>query len=604
MSKTRVIKVFLLHFFVLLSFTPLVLADMKPNKYTLTITDANQHLADVVVEFSGVKTKAFEVKLPVWRSGRYEILDLAKNIRYFSVLDANGKELTWHKKDKNSWKIFVNTPDVVKVKYQIYANQLRDRVSHIDETHAFLDASGVFVYSESQRDKALTVKLNVPSAWKSVSGMDTIGEHQFKANNYDQLVDSPIESGIHHYDSIQVEEQLYEIVIWGKGNYDMLRLKEDIKKLHFQAKAIWKTFPFKRYVYMYHAGDNLRGATEHVNSTILQLDRFGFAPDKKYRKIIGTTAHEFIHTWNVKSYRPAGISPYDYSTENYSDLFWMAEGTTSYFDSLMATRAGIYTVEQYLEYLAKDIHDFKRKPGRKVMSLKESSFDTWFGNDSNRRHNTTVSIYLKGSLVSWLMDKQIREITNNKKSIEDLHYVLFQKYGKDKQGYTSYNVRQLLKEITASDFTGFWSDYVDGTKEINFDELLSFYGLQFEKDETKKNESSIGVKLHNNNGLAQISVVDSNGPAWQAGLTSGDNIIAIDGLQVSMDNFQTHIENLEIGKSYSLHYFSQGILKQTIIKSIKAVFESKIIPIDKASKKQKQRFESWIKHGFKDSFKK
>ncbi|MBL4660225.1 MAG: M61 family metallopeptidase [Alcanivoracaceae bacterium] len=592
---------------ILLFISSLSLAVAKPNKYTLTITDASHHLASVMVEFNGVNTKSFTVKLPVWRTGKYKILDLAKNIRHFAVFDAWDNPLTWQKDDKNTWRIFVNKPGVVKVEYQIYANQLKERVSHIDGSHAFLDATGAFVYSESQRNKALTVKLNVPEKWQSVSGMPTVGKHHFKADNYDQLVDSPIESGIHHFDSIKVENQSYEIVIWGDGNFDIEKIKKDISELHYQAKAIWKKFPFKRYVFMYHAGDNLRGATEHVNSTIIQADRLGFYPAEKYRKIVAVTAHEFVHTWNVKSYRPAGITPYNYSEENYSDLFWMAEGTTSFYDNLIATRAGLFSIEEYLEYLADDIHKFSNKPGRKVMSLAESSFDTWLSNDANRYHNTTVSIYLKGSLVSWLLDKEIRELTNNEKSLDDLSYMLYKKFANNKSGYSSYDVKQILKNLTKHDFSPFWKNYVEGIKSIDFDELLAFYGLQLEVQNSENDKGvrlSLGFKMKEDIGLPEISILDADGPAWLAGLTVGDKIIAIDGYQVNNKNLQQHIDNLKLETLSTLHYFHQGQLQQTTIIPIKASPEKlKIIPLDFISNKQQQHFNSWTGQIFADVFK-
>lgn len=601
MKNSLIIKIF---FLILYFFSN----QLSANDYTLTITDANHHLAKVEIVFKNVKTKSFSVKLPVWRTGKYQVLDLVSNIRDFKAFDANNKPLLFQKDDKNTWRIFVNSPNIVKVSYQVYANMLRSRVSHIDETHAYLDATGVFMYSESQRDKPLTVKLNVPEAWHSVSGMESVGMHHFKAENYDQLVDSPIESGIHAFDSIKVDEQTYEIVIWGEGNFDMQRIKKDIKKYHFQAKAIWKTFPFKRYVYMFHAGDNLRGATEHVNSTIIQTDRLGFYPDKNYRKLIATTAHEFVHTWNVKSYRPAGITPYDYSKENYSDLFWMAEGMTSFYDNLLPVRSEIFTVKEYLENIAEDIHKYKNKPGRAVMSLSESSFDTWLLNDGNRTHNTTVSIYLKGSLVSWLMDKEIRALTNNKKSLDDLHYLLYKEYANKESGYTSHDVKQLLKQLTGNDFSEFWHNYIEGIKEINFDSLLAFYGLQIEqkdkKDDKNKPALSLGLKLKSDKGLSQITRVDFDGPAWKAGLATGDQLIAINGFRIN-NNLDKHLENFEAGKSYDLTFFNQGQLKTTKVSPIEAQPKKiKIVALNSVTKNQQKHFKSLTKQDYKKSFKK
>ena len=566
--------------------------------YNLTVTDAYHHLAQVDITFKGVMTKSFNVKLPNWRTGKYKILDLASNIRNFQAYDARNKPLKSAKIDKNTWKIFVNTPNIVKVSYQVYANQLNYRVSHIDATHAFVDASGVFMYAPSLRDKSLTVELNVPKSWHSISGLKRLGQHIFQANNYDQLVDSPIESGIHSYDSFKIGQQSYEIVIWGDGNYDRKRLIKDIKKLHQQAQAIWYDFPFKRYVYIFHVGNKLRGATEHINSTIIQTDRFAFSPDKKYRKIIGTTAHEFIHTWNVKSYRPAGISPYDYDKENYSDIFWLAEGTTSYYDNLINTRAGIYTLEQSLENLAEDIFKYQSKPGRKIMSLAESSFDTWLDNNPNREHNTAVNIYLKGSLVSWLLDKEIRRLTNNNKSLDDLQLLLYQKYASSPNGYTSYDVLQLLKQITGYDFKQFWYDYVNSTKEINFDKLLDFYGLKFEKINKKEQQDekniSLGLNIKEENNQLKISLVETDSPAWLAGLAYGDVLVAINTFAVSKENFDSILQSLRVGDSYIVHYFHQGKLMQTQITPQKAKhIKRKIVAQKTANNKQKQRFLKW-----------
>ena len=571
----------------------------QENLYQLTITDTNHHLATVDIKFTGVVTRTFNVKLPNWRTGKYKILDLASNIRHFQAFDARKTPLRATKINKNTWKIFINTPGVVNVSYQVYANQLHNRVSHIDGTHAFLDASGVFMYSESQRHKALGVQLHVPGTWRSDSGLKRLAKHKFYASNYDQLIDSPIESGIHSYDSFSVDSLQYELIIWGDGNYQSQRLIKDIKKIHHQAKAIWKTFPFKRYVYIFHVGDKLHGATEHVNSTVIHADRFAFDPKEKYNKVIGTTAHEFIHTWNVKSYRPAGITPYDYDKENYSHLFWIAEGSTSYFENILNTRAGIYSLEECFENFAEDIYKYLNKPGKNVTSLAESSFDTWLDNDTSRQHNTMVSIYLKGSLVSWLLDKEVRKYSNNNNSLDDLHQQLYLRYGQSSQAYSSANVLQILQELTQHDFTEFWQKYVDGTEEIDFESLLKFYGLTFEKIKKSENKAqeniSLGLNIKDDSRQNIISLVHKNGAAWQAGLAQGDRLVAINTLQVTADNFDSLLQSLKIGESYLVHYFHQGKLMQsTIIPQRVQVIKRKIVKVKNPSKKQRQHFASWL----------
>lgn len=585
--------------FCFLTFSGFVFAqNSQPIKYQLNVTDAKHHLANVSITFPNVGSKTLAVKLPLWRSGRYEILNLSKNINQFSAHDASGQALTWHKTDKNSWQLFLQQPGDVTINYQVYANTLKYRVAHIDETHAYLDASGVFMFAPALRQQPLTVSLTVPEPWQSRSGMDQVAAHTFQADNYDQLVDSPIESGVHEFLAFKLDGIDYEIIIWGDGNHDINDLEKQISLMHAEVKKIWQTFPYERYVFMYHAGDGLRGATEHVNSTIIQQARFNFKPRKSYLKVLATTAHELVHTWNVKAYRPAGIAPYDYSQENYSDLFWMAEGITSYYDDLLLLRAGIYQPKDYFEVLAKSIHNHLNKPGRKVESLAQTSFDTWLKDDAQQTHNASTSIYLEGQLMAWRLDQEIRHLTDSQFGMDELQLRLYQQHRNIDRGYSKSDVLKLLKDITDTDMSAFWDDYIEGTTGIDFDQLLSFYGLQRTAkntdDENPATDAWIGAAFNFDHQNVQIKTVDSDSPAWQAGLNAGDQLLAIDGIQVTADDIEKRIQQLNLDQSHTIHYFSAGRLTDTQLTAITDPNpEFKIEPVEKPSKKQKANYKAW-----------
>ena len=583
----------------LLTFTCFAFAqNNQPINYQLTVTDAKHHLADVSITFPDVGSKTLAVKLPVWRSGRYEILNLSKNINQFSAHDGSGQALSWHKTDKNTWQLLLKQPGDVTINYQVYANTLKYRVAHIDETHAYLDASGVFMFTPTMRQQPLTVSLSVPESWQSRSGMDKIAAHTFRADDYDQLVDSPIESGLHEFLAFELDGIDYEIIIWGDGNHDINDLEAQISLMHAEVKQIWQTFPYQRYVFMYHAGDGLRGATEHVNSTIIQQARFNFKPRKSYLKVLATTAHELVHTWNVKAYRPAGIAPYDYSQENYSDLFWMAEGITSYYDDLLLLRAGIYQPKDYFEVVAKSIHDHLKKPGRKVESLAQTSFDTWLKDDAQQTHNASTSIYLEGHLMAWRLDQEIRHLTDSQYGMDELQLRLYQHHRNMDRGYSKSDVLKLLKDITGTDMSAFWSDYIEGTTAIDFDQLLSFYGLQrTEKNTDDENPATyawIGAAFDSDDKSVLIKTVDSDSPAWQAGLNAGDQLLAIDGIQVTNENIEKRIQQLSLDESHNIHYFSAGRLTETQLTAVTDPNpEFKIEPVEKPSKAQKVSYKAW-----------
>lgn len=134
--------------------------------------------------------------------------------------------------DHSTWRVHLNEPTQVNVDYQVYANELGKRARHIDDSHAFVDASGFFMFSESFRQEPVTVELNVPKAWRSVSGMENYkNKHSFKASDYDVLVDSPIETGVNELRTFEVDGREYELVVWGEGNYDIELMLTDLKSL-------------------------------------------------------------------------------------------------------------------------------------------------------------------------------------------------------------------------------------------------------------------------------------------------------------------------------------------------------------------------------------
>ncbi|NVK22103.1 MAG: M61 family metallopeptidase [Kangiellaceae bacterium] len=567
-------------------------ADEGTVKYTLKVTDANHHLADVSVRFPETAPGKFVVQLPAWRTGKYKILNLANGISHFKAFDGNGHQLSVTKIDKSSWQIDVEKRGPVLIGYQLYANQLSDRARHIDDSHLFLDASAGFVYNATYRMSPLQVDLQVPSAWKSRSGMNKVGVHSFVAKDYDQLVDSPIESGIHKFKQFSVEDRQYELVVWGDGNYDLDVIAKDLIKLDGAAKDFWQQFPFKRYVYMVHVAPGLRGATEHLNSTIIHSEPYRFTKRKDYLGFAQIAAHEFVHTWNVKHYRPVGIARYDYQQENYTPSLWIAEGSTSYIQQLLGVRSGTITKKEFLAALAKSINSYMHKAGRKQMSVARASFDAWIGHENDDMSNSTVSIYQEGMLATLVLDYEIRKRTENKKSLEDLHRALYAKVTKEHKGFSESELLKLLSDITGTSFNDFWYAYVHGTDELPLSETLAFYGLELkpEKDALK---AWSGLTVTNHNSFALVSSVEKDSPAWQAGLARGDLIISQQNQKAGSDLVERFADYKEQDR-VELQFFRKNRLKKATLQLSNNPFpKQKIVPKEGLDSTISARFKSW-----------
>ena len=582
-----------------LFFSPLfpVFANVQVN---INVEQPEHHLAVVELTFDQVKEGNVNFYLPTWRTGRYQTLNLANGIRQFNAKDGQGNVLSWHKIDKNAWQVKGTVNKKVILTYQVYANQLAKRTRHIDDSHAFLDSSAVVMYSKESRLDQHTVQLSVPKSWKSFSGLKT-GEnsHQFIAKNYDQLVDSPIETGINKHHEFSVENRQYELVIWGEGNYDSTKMVEDLHVLVKQSKHIWQGYPFKRYVFMVHATSGARGATEHVNSTIIQRSRFKFSTRKDYLSFIAVAAHEFVHTWNVKQYRPVGIVPYDYQKENYSNLLWLVEGSTSYLQYQLLLRGNLMTTDEFFSALAKRITAHRHKPGKESQSVAQASFDAWISEGGDYGNNHSVNIYAEGFLASWLLDFDILSKTKLSKSYRNVHNQLYQQH-RLPNSYKEEDVLTILKGITSNDYQTWWQENIQAITKIDFPLLLAKAGLKmtYAKSATDKSSEQFkvwtGLNVKRENHDIIVSSVERNSPAWQAGLTTEDIIVAIDGLRMADDELENRLKDFKPKQTITISYFRRDQLKTARIK-LTAIAKNKlkIIPNAKASDGQKAFFKAW-----------
>lgn len=570
-------------------------------QYQLTVTNATQHLAEVKAHFPASENSEVMVQLPNWRTGKYQILPLANGLRRVQAISADGKALPIEKIDKSSWKIQTSAGQGFSVHYELYANELGSRTRHISDSHAYLDASAVFVYNPAMRPLPISITLNVPEGWQSRSGMDKGDcEHCFVARDYDQLISSPIETGIHQFFSTKVDGRDIELLIWGEGNYDSAQMLKDLASIAKTTNAMFDSLPYQqRYLFIVHATDGEGGATEHLNSTVIQRPRWNFAPRKEYLKFIRTAAHEYFHTWNVKAYRPAGLVPYDYHQENYSKLLWVAEGNTSYFDNLLTLQAGVQTEKEYLEELNGSLTRYFDTPGRFEQTAAESSFDEWIQPNGDRHQNASVSIYTKGEMLGLVMDLMLRQASNGKRGLADVHKALYRAHRIEQGGYNSSDLLQILQALSDEDWQAFWRDYVEGVKELPLLELLQAAGI--ERVAEKKSDDNnafywwgLEVESGSEKEFAKIKSVLKDSPAWKAGLTSSDIVVAIDSVKVDAKTFAARAQDAK-DKAVTVQFFRHDRLRSTTLTAEpKASEKFKLQVIEKASRKQQRLRSAWL----------
>lgn len=551
-----------------LVFSPLALAETVA--YQLRISNAAQHTAEVSAHFPASAKANPVVQLPNWRTGRYEILPLANGLRHVTAKTADGKAVPIRKTDKATWQLDLPAATPYTVSYELYANELGLRTRHIDDSHAYLNASAVFVYSPEFRATPITVKLEVPAGWKSRSGLSSGPcDHCFTAADYDVLTDSPIETGMHRFYQTTVDGKPIELAVWGGGNYDGEAMLKDLAAISKTTNALFGSTPYSRYLYIVHATDGVGGATEHINSTVIQTGRWSFQPRSEYLKFARTAAHEFFHTWNVKAYRPSELVPYDYQKENHTHLLWISEGHTSYFENLITLRAGVQDEKQYLGDISNTLDAYLRTPGRFEQSANESSFDEWIQPEGDRHTNASVSIYPKGEMLGLTMDLMLRKESGGRKSLADVHRGLWKNHKVAQGGFTEADVLALLQQVSGHSWQDFWNRYVIGTDELPVLALLKDAGVDFVADKKPDDGKplyawGLSVAAGDDGAFATVTAVQKDGPAWKAGITAGDTLIAANGIRLSAKNFAARSQQFA-DSNVTVNYFRRDGMASTTL---------------------------------------
>ncbi|GAA5185948.1 PDZ domain-containing protein [Ferrimonas gelatinilytica] len=556
--------------------------------YHIEITEPEHHLARITLTLPTSPAGEVVLQLPNWRTGRYQLLPMADGIRRFQAEDGEGRTLAWRKSDRASWTVSRSEPGALKIQYQVHANELGDRSRHIDDSHAYLNASGVLMYAEPWRDSEAVVSLSVPESWRSDSGLKRLGAHRFQAADYDVLVDSPIETGLHQHFEFHVDGRDYRVLFWGEGNYDAGKIVEDLKALAATGgRYFGREYPFESYLFIIHATDGVRGATEYRNSTVIQRPRWRFASREDHLSLMSTAAHELVHTWNVKAYRPRGLVPYDYQNDNYSRLLWFAEGGTSYLENFWLLQAGVMTHEEFLSRLAERIQRFMARPGVSEQSVAEASFDNWIARGGDYGNNHSVSIYSEGFMASWALDLWL---TKGGSSLQALHQALYRQHALP-ESYGEADLRRLMQLLTGRSAESWWRQNVEAPLLLPIDAWLEQLGLSLVWPEAR--EWDPGWQL-GEEGADLLTGVRRGSAAWEAGLTPGDRLVAIEGLRWQPGDWAARLGDPEPDQSVTVTLFRrERLITRELPWRVQPKGAPSLAPLASTTATQRAAFARW-----------
>lgn len=596
----------------------------SPIRYTIVPIRPEAHLFEVTCTVENPDASGQVFSLPAWIPGSYMIREFARNIVSLHA-DVAGKRIAVEKFDKHSWRTGrVPAGAALTVTYEVYAWDLSVRAAHLDTTHGFFNGTSVFLAVEGQIDCECLVEIKAPrlataALWRVATtlpraegeqgGAEPMGFGLYRAANYDELVDHPVEMGCFTHASFDAGDVKHEVVLTGRHDCDTDRLCADLSRIcGWQIDLFGAPAPVDRYLFLTMVVGDGYGGLEHRASTALIASRADLPfPGMKdipdgYKTFLGLCSHEYFHTWNIKRIKPAAFTPYDFSVENYTQLLWAFEGFTSYYDDLALVRSNVITVEDYLGLLGKTISNVMRGAGRLKQSVAESSFDAWvkFYRQDENAPNAIVSYYTKGALIALALDLQLRELSGGTTSLDDVMRALWQRHGETGVGVEEEGIFDLVAEIGDAAETGqgkrlarWLKRAVEGTEDLPLARLLKPFGVDYEAEAATKGPS-LGVKMATGK-EAKLATVHEGGPAQRAGLSAGDVLVAMDGLKLSSASLEKQLERYRAGMRVKLHVFRRDELMEFEVELAPALADTiKLSVKEKPSAEVRRLRKGWL----------
>jgi len=464
-------------------------------QYSISMPYPSSHYYHVECIITNWKTDTLDLKMPQWMPGYYQVMNYAEKVENISAIDSHSKKMILHKTDDHSWRLINGSHQYLKLSYDVKADKQFVANSFLDSTHAYIVPAGLFVYINNNINTPVSVKIIPNKKWNNIAtGLEAVPgkQYEFTAPDFDILYDCPILMGnLEELPSFKVKGIEHRFIGYKMGSFDKAGFMSNLQKIVEAAVSIIGDIPYKRYTFI-GIGPG-RGGIEHLNNTTVSFDGNTLNSTAGMNKMMNFLAHEYFHHYNVKRIRPFELGPFDYDKGSRTNLLWVSEGLSVYYEYLIVKRAGLINKQSLFNDFENNINAFENDPGRSYQSLKQASYETWSDGPFGKQgasDDKSISYYDKGPVVGLLLDFRIRNATENKKSLDDvMRFLYWEYYKKLARGFTDAEFEQACETIAGISLNDVF-EYVYTTRPLDYNHYLLYAGLKLDMqtgaDNTKK----------------------------------------------------------------------------------------------------------------------
>jgi predicted metalloprotease with PDZ domain len=551
--------------------------------FTVSMPQPATHQFHVTLRCEGLKGELQDFVMPAWMPGFYRIMDYEKNVTNFRAADGTGRPLPWEKSTRNTWRVAPGNARVVVLDYDVFGNVSFVAQNFLDEKRAFIAPPGLYMYVSGQIRHPVTVEFRTPAGWTQIgTGLNPVQSRPqtFTAPDFDVLYDCPALLGNQEVRSFDVKGVPHKVVIESvPESVDRPKMMADLKRMVEAATGLMGDIPYKNYTFLMIGTGN--GGIEHANSAACAFNGKGLTNEKGYRGWLSYISHEYFHHFNVKRIRPIALGPFDYESENLTDMLWVSEGLTVYYENIVMVRAGLMTPEQYLEEMQTAMTRFENAPGHRYMSAAESSLGTWGGAGFGGDRKTTMSYYDNGAMLGAMLDLKIRASSRNTRSLDDVMRSLYRTYYREKKrGFTDAEFRKECESAAGGPLTEVL-EYAASSKDVDYAKYFALAGLVVKAAVEDAPGAFLGLDTRTDGGKLFVTGTSAGSPAEAAGLAAGDRILEVDGVAAATKVLSDQLAAKAPGDKIKLRYSREDKAQDAEImlaKSTKVTYAIAAVP--------------------------
>jgi len=512
------------------------------------------------------------------------------NISKFEVSDRFGDKIQFNQVNSSTWIIDAGNNDIVNISYRVGNRNDHILGERLNRKFARVDCGSVFLLIRELKDSPLCLTVRVPHRWKLATSLESHDQgFEYYVNDFEQMIKHPLYMAVFEEIYFKLKDRTNYIIIDGQRTPEVGKLSSIAAKIAYYQTKLFDDIPFDRYLFIFKL---FPGKRQFVSKAYQNISIYYLSYDSVSENLFDIAkeiSSNFFQVWNGYQFHPASMK-WDENIQNPgTGNLWFCYGLSDYYGTLSLVRTGVWSEPDFIAYSLKMINRLLRYEDAGMPSLAMLS-----SNITNYDYKNAISyIRLKGHLVAMLLDLKIRELTNNRSSLDDVMYFMNRWFENAAAGYHEGDILRAITAVTRANLISFFDLYIHGTVELPIVPGFQAAGIYLEsKSDTLPDLGDFQISLDGN----IITQIDRASPLETAGMKVGDKLVSLNDQPIFYpQQIEQIVDTLSVNQEIDISIQREGITLMLIARVAgKACQALSLVSVEPQTEQQQAIRKSWL----------